>query len=85
MVSITFAIKRSCAPTASPKTHFLAMAERRLLCTTGRTLRDFNYYNVKILDQKILVIEAEKSVPEYENQKLQEQLDVNNVAGNGYP
>jgi hypothetical protein len=61
------------------------MAERRLLCTTGRTLRDFNYYNVKILDQKILVIKAEKSVPEYENQKLQEQLDVNNVAGNGCP
>jgi hypothetical protein len=57
----------------------------RLLCTTGRTLRDFNYYNVKILEQKILVLEAEKSVLEHENQKLKEQLDVNNVAGNGYP
>jgi hypothetical protein len=52
------------------------MVLRRLLCTTGRTLRDFNYYNIKILEQKILVIEAEKSVFEYENQKLKEQLDV---------
>jgi hypothetical protein len=51
------------------------MVLRRLLCTTGRTLRDFNYYNIKILEQKILVIEAEKSVFEYENQKLKEQLD----------
>ncbi|KAK2382835.1 hypothetical protein QL285_070348 [Trifolium repens] len=51
------------------------MVLRRLLCTTGRTLRDFNYYNITILEQKIFVIEAEKSVFEYENQKLKEQLD----------
>jgi hypothetical protein len=27
-----------------------AIALHRLLCTTGRTIRDFNYYNVKILE-----------------------------------
>ncbi|PNX63681.1 hypothetical protein L195_g061749 [Trifolium pratense] len=49
---------------------------RRLLETTGHQIRDFNYYNVKILEQKIQVPEAEKISMRNVIRTLNEEIDI---------
>ncbi|WJX28324.1 hypothetical protein P8452_17061 [Trifolium repens] len=36
------------------------VAMRRVLCMTGLKIRDYNYYNMKVLEHKIQVLESEK-------------------------
>jgi hypothetical protein len=55
------------------------MVMRRLLCTTCMKIRDYNFYNVKILQEKIYVIEAEKMVMKNDIEMLREQLHVQQV------
>ncbi|PNX78002.1 hypothetical protein L195_g033975 [Trifolium pratense] len=52
------------------------VAMRRLLETTGHQIRDFNYYNVKILEQKIQVLEAEKISMRNVIRTLNEEIDI---------
>ncbi|MCH96708.1 hypothetical protein A2U01_0017697 [Trifolium medium] len=52
------------------------VAMRRLLDTTGHKIRDFNYYNVKILEQKIQVLEAEKISMTNVIRTLNEEIDI---------
>jgi hypothetical protein len=59
------------------------MVMRRLLFKTGMNIRDYNLYNVKILQEKIYVMEAEKMVMQHELQKVREKLHDHNVKRKG--